>query len=214
MHLAKPEFNLSAFSGLIAGTQTANSTFFAWRNPPTTSNGDPNNLYQRLKMLVVKCRTVTGFTAAQEISLAAYHVSQFGSPSQADFTGGTDLSNQSAGTDAIRRLGPDVASGPKQVSVLQSGNVRIATTTALTPPSGTVSIASHPFLWDGYFELAAAATVQEGSFTAVWTPSPEGSIGHKGLLLAPGRGFVIQNPVALGAAGSLRMNVEAFFEEA
>lgn len=214
MHLAKPEFNLSAFSGLIAGTQAANSVFYAWRNPPTTSSGDSNNLYQRLKMLIIKVRTVTGFTAGQEIAFAAYQVSQFGSPSQADFTGGTDLSNQSAGTAAIRQLGPDIASGPKQVSVLQSGNVRIATTTALTPPSGSVSVATHPFLMDSYFELAAASTVQEGSFTAVWTPSPEGSYGRKGLLFAPGRGFVIQNPVALGAAGTLRMNVEAFFEEA
>jgi hypothetical protein len=163
-------------------------------------------------MLAVKYRTVTGFPTAQEVSLAAYYVSAFGSPA-ADYTGGTDLSDQAGGTDAIRRLGADLGPPPKQTSVLQSGNVRIATTAALTH-GGSPTIKTHPFAWDSWFELAAASTVQEGGFDLIWTPSLEGSEKHKGLLLHPGNGFVIRNPIALGATGTGRIFVEVFWEEA
>jgi len=209
----KAEFNLSAHSGLIAGAVSANSVLFAWRNPPTLATGDTNVVAQRVKMLVVKYRTVTGFPTAQEISLAAYFVSAFGSPA-ADYTGGTDLSDQANGTDAIRRLGADLGPPPKQTSVLQSGNVRIATTAGLTAPASAPTIKTHPFAWDSWFELATASTVQEGGFDVVWTPSLEGSEKHKGLLLHVGTGFVIRNPIALGATGTCRIFVEVFWEEA
>lgn len=208
----KAEFSLSAFSGLIAGAVSANGVLFAWRNPPTVVNGDTNSIAQRIKMLVVKYRTVTGFPTAQEISLAATYVSAFGSP-VADYTGGTDLSDQVGGTDAIRRLGADLGPKPLQASVLQSGNVRIATTAALSH-AGSPTIKTHPFAWDGYFELAAASTVQEGAFDLIWTPSLEGSENHKGLLLHAGTGFIIRNPIALGATGTCRIFVEVFWEEA
>src|SRR3569832_340863 len=129
---AKAEFNLSARSGLFAGSAFADSVLFAWRNPTLLVNSDANSRGRRLKMLVAKLRTVTGFPTAQEIGLSAHYVSAFGSPS-ADYTGGTDLSDQFAAspTAAIRRLGADIGPTPKQTSVLQSGNVRIATPTAL-----------------------------------------------------------------------------------
>lgn len=208
----KAEFNLSAHSGLIAGSISANGVLFAWRNPPTIASGDTNVVAQRVKMLVVKYRTVTGFPTAQEISLAAYYVSAFGSPA-ADYSGGTDLSDQAGGTDAIRRLGADLGPKPTQACVLQSGNVRIATTAALTH-GGSPTIKTHPFAWDSWFELATAATVQEGGFDLIWTPSIEGSEKHKGLLLHAGTGFVVRNPIALGATGTARIFVEVFWEEA
>lgn len=208
----KAEFNLSAHSGLIAGSVSANSVLFAWRNPPTLANGDTNVVAQRVKMLCVKYRTVTGFPTAQEISLAAYYVSAFGSP-VADYTGGTDLSDQASGTDAIRRLGADLGPKPSQTSIAQSGNIRIATTGALSH-AGSPTIKTHPFAWDSWFELAAATTVQEGGFDLIWTPSIEGSEKHKGLLLHVGTGFVIRNPIALGATGTARIFVEVFWEEA
>src|SRR6185436_19065476 len=103
---ARAEFNLSARSGLVAGAVSADGVLFAWRNPPTKIDTTTNQVAQRIKMLVVKARTVTGFPTAQEIALSAHFVSVFGSP-VADYTGGTDLSDQAGGTDAIRRLGPD-----------------------------------------------------------------------------------------------------------
>src|SRR3569832_1459872 len=160
---AKAEFSLSARSGLFAGSAFADSVLFAWRNPTLLVNSDANSRGQRLKMLVAKLRTVTGFPTAQEIGLSAHYVSAFGSPS-ADYTGGTDLSDQFAAspTDAIRRLGADIGPNPKQPSVLQSGNVRIATTTALTAPGSAPTIKTHPFAHDSWFELAAASTTQQG----------------------------------------------------
>ena len=211
---ARAEFNLSARSGLVAGVISADSVLFAWRNPPTLVTSETNSRAQRLKMLVLKARTVTGYPTAQEIAFSAHYVSAFGSPA-ADYSGGTDLSDQFAAspTDAIRRLGADIGPNPKQQSVMQSGNVRIATTAALTAPGSAPTIKTHPFASDSWFELAAAATVQQGGCDMIWTPSPEGSDHCKGLLLQPGTGFVIRNPIALGATGSFRLWVEAFWEE-
>jgi hypothetical protein len=209
---SRPEFNLSARSGLIAGAISADGVLFAWRNPPTKADGSTNTVGQRLKMLVAKARTVTGFPTAQEVSLAAHSVSVFGSP-VADYSGGTDLSNQDAGTDAVRRLGPDIGPKPQQTSVLQTGNVRIATTAALTH-AGSPTIKTHPFASDSWFELGTASTVQEGGCDLIWTPSPEGSEHCKGLLYTPGSGFIIKVPIALGATGTLRLWVEVFWEEA
>lgn len=210
---AKAEFNLSAFSGLVAGAVSANGVLFAWRNPATKVNSDTNTTHQRIKMLIAKARTVTGFPTAQEIALSAHYVSAFGSPA-ADYAGGTDLSDQFAAspTDAIRRLGPDLGPKPQQTSIMQSGNIRIATTAALTH-GGSPTIKTHPFAHDFWFELAAAATVQQGGCDLIWTPSPEGSDNCKGLLLAPTTGFIIRLPIALGATGTLRLFVEVFWEE-
>ncbi len=208
---ARAEFNLSARSGLIAGAVSADGVLFAWRNPPTRANGETNVVGQRLKMLVCKARTVTGFPTAQEICLAAHSVSVFGSP-VADYTGGTDLSNQDAGTDAVRRLGADIGPKPLQTSVLQTGNVRIATTAALSH-AGTPTIRTHPFAADSWFELAASSVIQEGGCDLIWTPSPEGSDHCKGLIYPPGTGFLIKVPVALGATGTMRLFVEVFWEE-
>ena len=71
MNASRPEFQLSAKSGLIAGAVSANSALFAWRNPPTKANGDTNRLVQRIKRLEVVCLTLTGFPTAQEIALEA-----------------------------------------------------------------------------------------------------------------------------------------------
>lgn len=207
---ARAEFSLSARSGLIAGAVSADGVLFAWRNPPTLLDGSTNRIGQRLKMLVAKARTVTGFPTAQEIALSAHVVSVFGSP-VADYTGGTDLSDQTT-ANAIRRLGPDPGPKPQQVSVLRSGNVRIATTAALSH-AGSPTIETHPFASDSWNELASNAVVQTGGCDLVWTPSPEGSDHCKGLLMLPGTGFIIKVPVALGATGTIRLWVEAFFEE-
>ena len=208
---AKAEFNLSAHSGLIVGTVSANAVLFAWRNPPTKVDGSTNVAGQRLKMLTCQARTVTGFPTAQEVIIAASSVTVFGSPA-ADYTGGTDLSDQAAGTDAVRMVGPDPGPKPRQQSVLQAGNVQIATTAGLSH-AGTPTIKAHPFGANSWFELAAATTVQEGGCDLIWTPSPEGSDHCKGLVFLPGTGFVIRNTIALGATGTLRLFVEVFWEE-
>jgi hypothetical protein len=195
----KVEFNLTALSGIVAASLAADSVLFALRNPST------NTAALRLKRLVAKWRTITGYTASQELSLAAYQVSAFGSP-EADYTGGTDVSA------AVRILGPDTASKPAQSTVIAAGNARIATTAGLSH-AGTPTIASQPFAFDGVNELAAGATVAKGAFDLVWAPSDEASDHAKGLVLVPGRGFVIRNPIALGAGGTGRLFVDLSWDE-
>jgi|SRR6188508_2311746 len=193
------EFNVSGLSGIVAASLAADSVLFHFRNP------DTNTAACRLKRVVAKWRTIAGYTAAQEVSLAAYYVSAFG-VTPADYTGGTSLGA------LIRTLGPDTASKPKRATILVAGNVSIATTAGLAH-AGTPTVASQPFAYDGANELAAAATVAKGAFDVVWQPSDEGIDNRKGLVLVPGTGFIIRNPIALGAGGTGRLFVECFWEE-
>lgn len=204
--MSRVEFHLSAVSGIVAASLAADSVLFALRNPPTTPLGATNAAAFRLKRLVAKWRTITGYTASQELSLAAYEVSAFGG-TPADYTGGTDIAAN------VRILGPDTQSKPAAATFLQSGNARIATTAGLSH-GGTPTIASQPFAYDGANELAAAATVAKGAFDMVWQPSDEGADNCKGLIFRPGTGFVIRNPIALGAGGTGRLFVELYWEEA
>lgn len=203
--MSRVEFHLSAVSGTIAASLAADSVLFALRNPPTLASGATNLAGIRLKRLVAKWRTILGYTASQELSLGAYQVSAFGA-SPADYTGGTDIAA------SVRILGPQTLTKPAEASVLQSGNARIATTAGLSH-AGTPTIASQPFAYDGANELAAAATVVKGAFDMVWQPSDEGVDNRKGLVLTPGTGFVIRNPIALGAGGTGRLFVECYWEE-
>lgn len=203
--MSKVEFHVSAVSGIVAASLAADSVLFACRVPPTDPSNIANSKAARLKRLVAKWRTVTGYTASQEVSLAAYEVSAFGA-TPADYTGGTDI------TPGIRKLGPDVGPNPQQATFFGAGNIRIATTAGLAH-AGTPTIATHPFAYDGANELAAAATVAKGAFDMVFSPSDEGVDYRKGLLLYPTKGFVIRNPIALGAGGTGRLYVEMYWEE-
>lgn len=197
--MGAPEFHVSGLSGIVAASLAADSVLFHFRNPHTNAAG------VRLKRLVAKWRTVAGYTASQEVSLGAYEVSAFGG-TPADYTGGTSLG-------AVSRIyGPDTSSKPARVTSLAAGNISIATTAGLSH-AGSPTIASQPFAYDGANELAAAATVAKGGFDLVWQPSSEGSDHRKGLVLIPGRGFVIRNPIALGAGGTGRLFVECIWEE-
>lgn len=197
--MANVEFHVSGLSGVVAASLAADSVLFHFRNPHT------NTAACRLKRLVAKWRTIAGYTASQEVSLGAYYVSAFGA-TPADYTGGTSL----GGT--IRIFGPDTQSKPARATILAAGNVSICTTAGLSH-AGTPTVASQPFAYDGANELAAAATVAKGGFNLDWMPSFEASDNRKGLVLIPGTGFIIRNPIALGAGGTGRLFVEANWEE-
>lgn len=193
------EFHVSGLSGIVAASLAADSVLFHFRNPDTNTAG------VRLKLLNARWRTVTGYTASQEVALAAYEVTAFGA-TPADYTGGTSLGA------TIRKFGPDTAPKPQRATSLVAGNVSIATTAGLAH-AGSPTIATQPFAFNGGNELAAAATVAKNGFDLVWQPSFEGVEARKGFVFAPGKGFIIRNPVALGAGGTGRLYVEAFFEE-
>jgi hypothetical protein len=192
-------FHVSGLSGVVAASLAADAVLFHFRNP------DTNTAACRLQRLHAKWRTIAGYTAAQEVSLGAYYVSAFGA-TPADYTGGTSLGA------TIRILGPDTGSKPKRATILAAGNVSIGTTAGLSH-AGAPTITTQPFAYDGANELAAAATVAKGAFDLEWQPSDEAIDNRKGLVLIPGTGFVIRNPIALGAGGTGRLFVEAFWEE-
>lgn len=202
MSKALPVFHLAAKSGLIAAATAADSVLFAWRNPSTTA-------VQRLHRLEVIARTVTGFSAAFENALEVRDVSDFDG---ANYSGGTDLSHPStAANKAYRKISSDVLIKPPAETVLESGNVRIATTGALSH-AGSPVIASHPFAWGAFSELATGATVHKGGHGFVWE-APEIEHEHVPRVLLPDAGFVIRNPVALAAAGDVRFFVSVLWSE-
>jgi hypothetical protein len=191
-------FRLHAVSGLITGL-SANDVMFAFRNPDAT-------LPLCLQSLKAKWRTVAGFTAAQEVAIAAHLVSSFAAT---NYASGTDLSNPASNPAYVRR---DVGFGasltePRSKSRLVTGNVRISDTGALTH-AGSPVIQSHPLLWDNYADLAAAATVQKGRAEIAFDPSDQDEleVGADG-------GFIIRAPIALGAGGTGRLSVEVCWFE-
>ena len=195
-------FRLGATSGLITGV-SADGVAFAFRNPSSEK-------CCRLLYLALKARTITGFTAAQELALAAHVVTSFDT---GNYAGGTDLSNP-ASSPAYVNAGLTLDSTysyttPRTKSVLVTGNARISTTAALTH-SGSPVIQSQPFLWETFSELAAAATVQKGLCDAIYAPDRDVDHHHDFGLNA---GFIVKWPIALGAGGTVRLNVEMVWAE-
>lgn len=202
MSRSQPVFHLAAKSGLIAAATAANSVLLAWRNASATA-------VQYLHRLEVRAQTVTGFSAAFENAIEALDVSSFAG---ANYSGGTDLSHPTTEANkAYRRISVDALSRPKAESVLESGNIRIATTAALTH-AGSPVIATHPFAYDSIGELVTGATIPLGRLLLLWEQPVINDVRVPRALL-PDAGFVIRNPVATAAGGTLRLFVSAVFSE-
>lgn len=199
-----PTFHLAAKSGLIVAGTTADSVLFAWRNPSAT-------VTHYLHRLEVKARTITGFSASFENALEARGVTAFGSP-ESNYTGGTDISSPDTGANkAYRRISIDSQLKPHQESTLESGNVRIATTTGLGH-AGSPTINNHPFAYEGVIELVDGATVAKGFYDLVWEPPVVQGLPVP-RAVNPGNGFVLRNPVQTGATGTLRLWVSVLWSE-
>lgn len=203
-------YHLGAKSGIIAGAISANGVLFAWRNSHASK-------HQYISSFTAKWRTLTGFPTEQEIQLAVLPVTSFAA---ANYAGGTDLSDY-AGTDgaavpATNAIKPRAKNTGRPaielVSCLSAGNVRIASTAALTH-GGAPTIATHPWSSDSVLELAAASTVQRGILDIFWeAPSFEaggGIVDYEGCKkIKSEEGFIITVPIALGATGTGRLHVE------
>lgn len=200
-------FHLGAVSGLITGV-SANGAIFAFRNAHASKQFF-------VTQLLVKWRTTTGFTAAQEVRCSVLPVTSFAS---ANYTGGTDLSNYTGGSAvlATNAIKPRAKNRGNQTltlrSALESGNVRIATTGALSH-GGAPTIATHPWADEGVTELAAGAGTPTGGFDIGWEVNPfecsAGMVDYEGgWPIPPENGFIITLPIAMGAAGVGRLTVE------
>lgn len=198
-------FHLSAKSGLIT-VENAAAVFFAFRNSHASKH-----LF--VSALTVKWRTITGFTAEQEICMEVVPAT-FGS---ANYAGGTDLSNYTGGsavlaTNAIKPRSKNRSNqGLALRSALETGNIMIASDTTLTNASAT--LATHPWCADSCLELATSTTVQRGIIDIFWEApgfeSGAGMVDFEGCMqLKNEEGFVVRSPIALGAGGTGRLFVE------
>lgn len=181
---AKKHFHVAGLSGALAAS-AAGEHVFAFRNPSTRKA-------ICITRIRVHARTTTGFTAAQEHGYGLYKLTSY----DANHSGGTALGSFISSRDL-----------PAFTSELTGANVMIATTGSLTQNSAPVT-ATHPFDWDSYGDLAAAATVQKGRIDIDW-----GSPDFKGLPLGTDEGFAVAPLVTLGAGGAVRLGVEVCWYE-
>lgn len=201
-------FHLGATSGVIAASLAANSVLFAFRNSHASK-------ILFVTQILVKWRTIAPYTTQQELRIALMPVTSFAS---ANYTGGTDLSNYTGGsavlaTNAIKPRAKNRANQSLTLrSCLETGNVRIATTAGLSH-AGSPTIATHPWADEGMLEKDASEDPAGGAIDIGWEVNPfecsAGMVDYEGgWPLPPENGFVITNPIALGAGGTGRLTVE------
>ena len=201
VNLGKREgaFRVAAVSGLTTGI-AANAPVFSMRwNPASSPYQEGMVRFCVIQRLRAKWRTITGFTAAQEIGLAAYVARSF---TVAD-SGGTALTLTT--TNAQKRTGvpPGTAGVTTGGMPTTQATINIATTGTLT--AGTRTLDAQPFAEEVFADLAAAATVPKGRFEAEFVNQDQPGFP---LVLSPQEGIVIQNVIAQGAAGTARIIVE------
>lgn len=193
-------YRVALLSGLTTGL-AANAPIFAARWATT------QNLRAAIQRLKVTAQVVTPFTAANEVSLAAFLASGF----TANLTGGTP-SVPVAGQNSLLQVS-EVA----QAS--QFSDIRIATAVALA--AGTFVADTVPFLAAlGAQDLAAASAAQNiilADYDAATSdqrlpiilqgggPTTHGSATP---VPANAQGLVVTSPIAQGVGGTVRFLVE------
>lgn len=180
------KYRLSAVTGITTG-MGASSAFFAARFNPAAQ------VRALIAELRLKAQILTPFTAANEISCAAY----IGRSFTANFTGGT----------AIAPTGiQNMLSSISDVNLLTNFNdIRVATTGTLG--SGTVTLDPSAFLTLlANQPLAAASAADNGISETIYAPRLD---VNQGINLQSGEGIVVQLlNAAQGAAGTVRYAVE------
>lgn len=148
-----------------------------------------------LKYFKVRMAVVTGFTAAQELGFEAFVARGY----SADHGGGTAITL--GGNNAKKRTSMGTS------LVTSAASVRVASTSALTGSSFTLDASG--FMAGSFKTLAAAATVQDGSYESVMD---FGAIDHP-IVLAQNEGIVVRNLVLMGAGGTVRWAIECAWDE-
>lgn len=191
-------YRVAAVSGLVTGV-AAGATLFSMRWSPPAAPSIGMVKLCAIQRIRAKWRTVAGFTAAQEVGLAAYVARSF----SASDSGGTGVNL--AGPNHEKRVGIAPPAGVQVggMPASQMADMRIANTGALT--NGTRTPDAQPFMQDVYAELAAAATVGKGRFDVDF-----GNVDQPGfpIILSANEGVIVTNTVLMGAGGTARLIVE------
>lgn len=184
-------YRAAAFSGLsatiAAGTASAGHVF-AFRWPDATR-------FAIVKALKIRMAVITGFTAAQELGFDAFVARSY----TAAHGGGTALTL--GGNNQKKRT----AHGTSLIT--SAADIRIASATALTGSSFTLD--ANPIMAGSFKTLAAAATVQDGSYESYLDLS---AVDHP-FVLAQNEGLVVRNQILMGAGGTVRWAVEIAWDE-
>lgn len=187
MTLRPPEqtgtYQIAAISGAVAGVG-AGSPVFSLRWAPGTG------ALCLINSVIVSATVTTGFTAAQELEYGMYVARGF----TVSDTGGTQQvvsgNNQKMRTSMGTSL---IASG---------GDMRISSTAALT--AGTRTLDSQPMNANSFWALAATAG---STFSNVNIPLFDRQPGEYPIVLANNEGIVVNNILAMGAAGVVKLVV-------
>jgi uncharacterized membrane protein len=167
--------NAIAFAGIAFGTASAGHLFAA-RFAPT---GAGANLLFHVTRLRILWQTLAGFTAAQELAIAAYKI--------------TAVSAYSSSTQVPVALAPGY--GASQLLGYKSG-----TSAAISGGGPTIG---GQLLRGGFAELAAGATVQKGFIDEELLATV-----HPVVVLAANEGILVRNEILMGAGGLGRLTVE------
>lgn len=189
-------------SGLLttvaAGTASAGHVWaFQW--PAITAaqtNGGEARRFAIIQRVRIRAWTVAGFTAAQEVRFALFKLTGYSSP----HTGGV-----AAVVPTKKRTGNAAAVVPPAHGVMPAARavIQIGNTGALT--DGTHDAPGDPIRVAAYSELAAAATVQKGSFEGLFQTDDQNA--HP-IILQGDEGLLLRNEVLMGAGGTVRLVVE------
>lgn len=147
----------------------------------------------RLSRLIVRMWVFTAFTAAQELGIQIFRASGVGTSD----TGGTNIT-------AIPRLGLP-AQNASIFAVSTNGLMNISTTGALT--AGTRTLDTNPiYVKSGFLNTVGALIIDEAiDFNENGTDCPG--------LFAQNEGIEIVNKVLMGAAGLVRLQIRARWDE-
>ena len=187
MSLRPPEqtgsYQIAALSGAVAGVG-AGSPVFSMRWAPGTG------ALCLINSVVISAAVTTGFTTQQELEFGLFAARGF---TVADTAGTQQVvsgNNQKMRTNMNTSL---IASG---------GDMRISSTVALT--AGTRTLDSQPMNANSFFAIAGTAS---SAITNVNIPLFDRQPGEYPIVLANNEGIVINNILAMGAAGVLRLVV-------
>lgn len=202
-------FHLHAVSGLVA-TAAANGVLFAWHNPSSTRK----QYIQRVRATLI---TTTPPTTTNHQEVALEMTKAVFASSGGDYTDGKNLSDPATAANyAVRNRNLDLqrvtSTGQTPVSILTSGNVRIADTAAMTAGASPPTIDAHPWAWDGVRVIGDGTVTVNPSVYLDWV-NPTPAVHHESpeigcLPLGQDAGFLIRMPIAIANSLVVRCAVE------
>lgn len=183
------QYQIAQVTGTVAAALAANSVVFALRNSTTA---DPASQMLHIQRIRLMWTTIVAFTtpvtAGRRLEIIKAGVAS------AAYTGGTAVA---AATKKVS------SSATSMADAVNGGDIRIATTGALTAPA-TITIESFPQSIFTLSHVGSAGAYAEKTIDLI-------GVNDQPLELSPGEFMLVRNPVAMDAAGTWQLGVEVDF---